>query len=588
MLLAGCLAVPDGIEALLFDLDGVIIDSLTHDYEVVQQLLRAEGRPEDVPQSVIRSYFALALPDFWRAISDSCGLDLSAETVERLVEGHEELRRHAVMPVHAGIVDIMDAARASGLHIAVVSNNPESEIRKTLANISISVETVVGNDGPGLRRKPAPDMYLEGARRFALDPSLCVAIEDSLVGAQAAHSAGCVTVGVATGGNTYQELFSSGYLSHCYADFSPPAHDGKTQSAAPFPIADHVVAASPYIPDWFGLDRANYIRLDRNENPLPLPLGVREALAKSIDGSAVQTYPDPGELVSLLAGYAGVPADRLLLTNGSDQGIDLTLRLALPTGGSMLVARPEFAVFKQVADTIGGRVVGVPYDSDFAFPYEQFAAAVRTEKPDLITFINPNNPTGTPIAVDYMESIIAANPDTAIIVDEAYYEYTGQTVVPLAARYPNLMVLRTFSKAFAMAGLRLGYVIAAPEVVGHLRKLQNPFDVNHLAIVAGIAQLQRVNDMVADVQYVVDVVKPFVVKSLTELGIDVLPGSANFVLVRPKDCDGAVRHLQDSGILVRPMFAPALKGSIRVSLGTLDEMRRFVDVLGAYDKEGVA
>ncbi|WP_054811586.1 pyridoxal phosphate-dependent aminotransferase [Nocardia arizonensis] len=354
------------------------------------------------------------------------------------------------------------------------------------------------------------------------------------------------------------------------------------RATVPFRIADHVLHASPYVPEWLDLDRSRYIRLDRNENTRPLPAAVREALARGIDAAAVQSYPEPAPLHPLVAEYAGVPADHVMVTNGSDQGIDLTVRLALPPGGSMAVARPEFAVFHHVADAIGGRILGVPYGPGFEFPYAEFTAAVESGRPDLITLINPNNPTGTAIDPRYVESVVASNPGVAIIVDEAYYEYTGHTVARLTERYPNLMVLRTFSKAFAMAGLRLGYVIAAPEIIGHLRKLQNPFDVNQLAIVAGTAQLARADEAMAEVRDAMEVVKPFVVRSLTELGVEFTPGSANFVLIRPRDCADAVRYLSDAGILVRSMTAPALRGTFRVSLGTLTEMRRFIEVFGTY------
>lgn len=360
------------------------------------------------------------------------------------------------------------------------------------------------------------------------------------------------------------------------------------RAALPFRIADHVLGASPYIPEWLDLDRSSYIRLDRNENTSPLPESVRAALLRGIEGSAVQSYPEPGPLQPLIAEYADVPADYVMVTNGSDQGIDLTVRLALPPGGAMAVARPEFAVFNHVAEAVGGHLAGVPYDPGFAFPYAGFTAALRANRPDLITLINPNNPTGTAIELDYIESVVASNPDIPVIVDEAYYEYTGETVARLTMKYPNLMVLRTFSKAFAMAGLRLGYVIADPEIIGHLRKLQNPFDVNQLAIVAGTAQLARVDEAMREVREAVEVVKPYVVGSLTELGVEVSAGAANFLLVRPDDCASAVGYLRDAGILVRSMSAPALRGLFRVSLGSSDEMRRFVEVFGAYVGKGAA
>jgi histidinol-phosphate aminotransferase len=353
--------------------------------------------------------------------------------------------------------------------------------------------------------------------------------------------------------------------------------------SAPFRIAPHVLAASAYVPEWLDMDRSSFIRLDRNENTQPLPAAVRAALAASIENYAVQSYPDYHPLQRRLSGYVGVPAECILPTNGSDQGIDLCMRLTVGVGDSALVARPEFSVFSHVADVLGARVVGVPYGPDFSFPYEQFTAEIAATRPDLIILINPNNPTGTEIDTAYVEEVVSSNPDTPVIVDEAYYEYTGRTVAPFVMKYRNMMVLRTFSKAFAMAGLRLGYVAATADVITQLRKLQNPFDVNQLALAAGMAQLGRIDSVLADARHATEVVKPHVVKSLRDLGIEVLPGAANFVLVRPPgDCSAAVGSLRGSGVLVRPMTVPRLRGYFRASLGTMDEMHKFVAVFTSY------
>lgn len=347
-------------------------------------------------------------------------------------------------------------------------------------------------------------------------------------------------------------------------------------------IPQSILTASAYVPEWLGLDRANFIRLDRNENTQPLPVSVQEALIAGIRSWAVQSYPESALLLGSLAKYCNVPPDYLLVTNGSDQGIDLCLRTMLSEGDSVLIARPEFPVFTHVADAIGAKVDSIPYHSDLSFPYDSFAAAVSHFRPNLIVLINPNNPTGSGIDPDYVEQIIASNPSTPVLVDEAYYEFTGQTVVPLVKKYSNLLVLRTFSKAFAMAGLRLGYVVANPDILAQVRKLQNPFDVNQLAVIAGLAQLARADQVLVEARRAMQEIKPYVVDSLLQEGVEVYPGSANFLLVRAPNCPEAVDFLRSSGVLVRSMSAPALQGMFRVSLGTMEEMQQFVGVYSSY------
>ncbi len=347
-------------------------------------------------------------------------------------------------------------------------------------------------------------------------------------------------------------------------------------------IPERILAASLYVPDWLGLDRAEFIRLDRNENTHPLPAAVQDALVRGIQGWAVQSYPEPALLQQSLSEYARVPPDHVLPTNGSDQGIDLTMRTVLSEGNSVLIARPEFAVFSHVADAIGARVRPVSYNSDLSFPYYSFTAAISDVRPSLIVLINPNNPTGSEINLEYIERTISSNPTTPIIVDEAYFEFMGQTVAPLVKMYPNLLILRTFSKAFAMAGLRLGYIISNPYILAQVRKLQNPFDVNQLAIIAGLAQLERVDEVLGEAKLAMEEIKPYVLNSLRHEAVEIWPGSANFLLVRPPNCAEAVAFLRDSGVLVRSMSAPALQGMFRVSLGTMQEMQQFVGVFRSY------
>jgi len=351
----------------------------------------------------------------------------------------------------------------------------------------------------------------------------------------------------------------------------------RTGSPAGLRFPPAVAQAAAYVPDWHGQDREGLIRLDRNEATVPLSPAVAEALVAHINRYGVHGYPEYPRLAAALAEYCGVPAEFVLPTNGSDQAIDICLRAFLAPGATMLVARPEFVIFGHAAGLAGADVVGVPYGPDLEFPYAEFRAAAAA-RPDLIVFVNPNNPTGTPVDVGFVMELVEAYPDTPVVVDEAYFEFTGVTVAPLTRQHANLIVLRTFSKAFAMAGLRLGYVVARPEIVDELVKIRNPFDVNSLAVVAALAQLDRLDEMRASVAELMGRTKPAVVDFFHRYGVPVWPGAANFLLVRPPGCDETMRGLRAAGILVRRMTAPALAGMFRMNLGTPEEMATFMSV----------
>jgi histidinol-phosphate aminotransferase len=357
-----------------------------------------------------------------------------------------------------------------------------------------------------------------------------------------------------------------------------------TQTKVAFP--SQLLQASAYVPEWLGVDRWQFLRLDRNENTRPIPAHVAETLVQHLTTHGVHAYPETSRLVPPLANYCGVPQECVIPTNGADQGIDLTLRSFLGKASRMLVARPEFSIFSHIASIIGAQVSAVPYYRSLDFPYHEFREAAAEAQPELIVVINPNNPTGTAVRLEFIEELAATHPRVPVVVDEVYYEYTGKTAIPLVQSHENVVVLRTFSKAFSMAGLRLGYIVAAPPVAMQIAKLRNPFDINELAIVAGAAQLRDLTPMQAHVDEVVTRSKPAIVDFFEEKGIPVFPGSANFVLVKPKRSSEAVDFLFRRGILVRSMTAQLLNGMLRISLGSLQEMERFIEVFREFLEEG--
>ncbi len=214
MILASRLSLPDGVKGLLFDLDGVILDTLSLEYDVVNELLARHGI-DPVEREVVRANFPYPIPESWRRILGDRADD---ELIAQLTEELERERSERPLAVHDGVLELLGA----GLPVAVVSNNPAAHIEAMLRDAQIEPAAIVGNDAEGIRSKPAPDPYLAGARALGLDPSAAAAIEDSLLGARSAREAGCHVVGVATGAATFDELTASADVDVAYERFAEP------------------------------------------------------------------------------------------------------------------------------------------------------------------------------------------------------------------------------------------------------------------------------------------------------------------------------------------------------------------------------
>lgn len=336
-----------------------------------------------------------------------------------------------------------------------------------------------------------------------------------------------------------------------------------------------------YSPPWSGIDRAKYLRLDLNENTQPPPSHVVDALKHYIEQNKIQMYPEYEEFLSKLASYAKVDKNCLMITNGSDQAIDIILRAFLTANDTIVICRPEFPIFTQVASSMNVNVRSVSYDLDFKFPYDEFVDATLY-KTDFIVMVNPDNPTGASISLEQIKNILKLNYEIPVLVDEAYFEYTQMTARCFLKSHPNLIITRTFSKAFAMAGLRLGYVIAHPNIIAQLYKIRGPFDVNSCALVAAAAQIDFPDEWKKYINETMTISKPYLEQFFDENKIRYYSGAAHFMLVQPANRDGAVEYLKDNGILVRPMTAPLIKNTFRMNVGSLNQTKRFAEVYSKF------
>ena len=338
---------------------------------------------------------------------------------------------------------------------------------------------------------------------------------------------------------------------------------------------------SVYKPPLENRDPEAFLLMDFNESPLPPPPRVIQKISEFLN-SHVHIYPIYGDFLEKLGNYSSVPAENLLLTNGSDQAIDIIMRSLLENGEEAAMVQPGFQMYNQIANTLGCKISGPQFPPDFRFPHLELKESINT-KTRLIVLINPNNPTGTSVSIEQIEDILKSFPDIPLLVDEAYFEFSGETCVSLLSNYPKLILVRTFSKALALPSLRLGYIISNQEFILELQKIRGPYDVNSVAVLAAREQLNRPEHWQKTVRHLMDKSKPALEKYFDEMQVRYFSSKANFMLVEPPDVQNACKFLMENKILVRPMRR-SIAHTFRMSLRMMPEMQRFMDIFTRYLK----
>jgi len=319
------------------------------------------------------------------------------------------------------------------------------------------------------------------------------------------------------------------------------------------------------------------IKLDANENPYGCSPRVSQALAAYPD---YNIYPDNRQTVlrKLLEEYTSVDANSIMASSGSNQLIDLVLRLFISQGDEVINCVPTFGMYHFSTELCGGTIVEVPRDKDFAVNVSMVKAAI-SKKTKMIFLANPNSPTGTITPKsDILEILDTGLP---LVVDEAYYEFSKQTVAPLVSQYENLMVLRTFSKWAGLAALRVGYGLFPPRITNYLLRTKVPYNVNVAALIA-------VEESLKDINYLMGTVKAIIAERdrlFTELEkiewLKPFPSQANFILceVLSGEAKELRQKLQDKGILVRYLEQTLLRNFIRISVGKPEHTDALIKVL---------
>ena len=366
---------------------------------------------------------------------------------------------------------------------------------------------------------------------------------------------------------------------------------------------DHVQAIAPYVGGRpisevareYGLDESKIVKLASNENPLGIPESAKQAMLKV--ASDLGRYPDSNgyELKQVLSNRLGVPEDWITLGNGSNDILELTARAVAHAGDAVVFSKHAFAVYPLATQAIGAKAIEVPADPHFGHDLPAMLRVVHSlgDQAKLVFIANPNNPTGSYLQPDAIASFISeVPPNVVIVLDEAYNEYLSPEqrydAIAWVRAHPNLIVSRSFSKAYGLAGLRIGYGIAQPTLTDLLNRIRQPFNVNSLAQAAAIAALQDE----AFLQKGYELNKAGYVQ-LTEaferMKLPYLPSSGNFVLVKVGDDDLAgVRVNQEllkRGVIVRPVGNYGLPQWLRISIGLPQENAAFLDAFAQILKD---
>jgi len=355
----------------------------------------------------------------------------------------------------------------------------------------------------------------------------------------------------------------------------------------------HIAAIAPYqagkpieeLAREFGLDPAKIVKLASNENPLGMPESARLAIIGALSG--LGRYPDPAgfDLKQAISAHFDVPADWITLGNGSNDILELIASTLVEPASGVVYADHAFVVYKLATQARGARHIKVPakdYGHDLPAMLEAIDQSTR-----LVFIANPNNPTGTYLSIAAIESFlseVAARHGTrvTVVLDEAYNEFLEPELridsIGLVKRYANLIVSRSFSKAYGLAGLRVGFAVAQPTLTDLLNRVRQPFNVNSLAQAAAIAALKDTEFQLKSYTVNRDG-KAQLQSAFEKLGLEYVPSYANFVLVRVGDAARINQELLRRGVIVRPVAGDGLPQWLRVSVGLPNENQQFIDAL---------
>lgn len=340
----------------------------------------------------------------------------------------------------------------------------------------------------------------------------------------------------------------------------------------------HIDAMSAYLPPLEGRDPSRFTLLDFNERTVPVAEPIVRDIADWVSAGRMQMYPSYGNVSEKIAGYCGVDAANVMMTNGSDQGIDLIFRASCGAGSEVIIPEPTFPIYGQSAAIEGARIHAPVYSLAQGYPLVEVLSLINPST-RVIVVANPNNPSGTSVSREDIVSLAEAAPRAVILIDECYFEYCGITISDLVESHPNIVVTRTFSKTWGLPSLRIGYLIAAKENIHALLKVRGPYDVNQVAVVAVESALRHQDSIRCYIDEVMLHAKPKLEAFLVERQVLFWPSVANFLWAFFDDAMKVEEALRGEGILVRPKADADGRLGLRMTIGTEEQNDHLISVL---------
>ncbi|WP_301101857.1 histidinol-phosphate transaminase [Propionivibrio sp.] len=349
----------------------------------------------------------------------------------------------------------------------------------------------------------------------------------------------------------------------------------------------YVLAISPYqagkpitqLAREMGLPVEHIVKLASNENPLGMSPKAKAAMEKAI--ATLERYPDDFALKDALANHFGLGVERIVLGNGSNDVLDLIARVFLAPGRSAIFAQHAFAVYPLASLSAGAELIAVPA-RDYGHDLDAMLVAIRANT-RLIWIANPNNPTGTFVPYTQLKVFMQAVPaEVVVVLDEAYNDYIPPTertdTTSWLTEFPNLVITRTFSKIYGLAGLRIGYALTSAEIADLMNRVRQPFNCNNLALAAATAALDD-HEFIARSYALNRAGLEQILAGLKRLGFSHIPSHGNFIAFKVGDAAALNQKLLKLGVIVRPLGGYGMAEWLRVTIGTEAENQRFLEAL---------